>query len=247
MAMIPSTPMNDRFGLPPIPPDSRPGQIYFGGTYGYQAGAAQPITTVEESWFPKESTWGMYANLPPESRALLVQIMDAKAGRRQWNEEELRKTWSEGILASESALVTSGERIDPLDILRRFYLNPDGSPTDYAKSGRGGSGGGSSRSVQTRLTDPMSADALVDKSLQGYLGRAATAYEKTAFLKALNKYEKENPTVTTTTGDYTVTKGGAAPAQFAEEFAMAQEGAAEYEAATTYLNSFLSALKNPVG
>lgn len=245
MAMIPSTPINDYLGIPPISREKAQGNIYFGSTYGYQAGAENPITITSETFIPKELTWGMYGSLPPESKALLVQIMDAKAGTRNWNDEELKKTWSEGILMSESIVSNTGQRISPLEALRNFYLNPDGSPAQ-ASGGRSG-GGGSGRSVQTRLTDPTSAEALIDKSLQGYLGRAATASEKSAFLKALNTYERENPTVSTTSGDYTVTKGGAAPAQFAEEYARSQEGAAEFQAATTYFDSFLNALGNPVG
>jgi hypothetical protein len=42
------------------------------------------------------------------------------------------------------------------------------------------------------------------------------------------------------------TRGGTDPYQFAEDYALAQEGSAEYQAATTYLDSFMSALDNPM-
>jgi hypothetical protein len=121
----------------------------------------------------------------------------------------------------------------------------------YESQRRGGSGGGGGAYTgpvtQVRLTDPDTAMGLIDQSLQSALGRSASQKEKQNFMEALRKYEMANPTVTT--GDQTgsVTTGGSNPQMFAQRFARAQEGSAEYEVATTYLDAFLGALGNPVG
>jgi hypothetical protein len=208
-----------------------------------------PIS-VTDRFIPTEDVWGGYASLPPEQVNTLIEIMNVKAGGRSWNPEELKGLWADGVLASNYAVRYAGERLSPLDALRRFYLYGEqvAGISEERRSGRGGGGGYSGPITQTRLTDPKTAEGLLDNSLKSYLGRAATGKEKSAFLKALNRYEAENPTVTTPVGPGgTVTTGGAAPTQFAEEFAQAQEGAAEYGAATTYFDAFLDAIKNPVG
>jgi len=88
---------------------------------------------------------------------------------------------------------------------------------------------------------------LVDNALEQYLGRRANNKEQTAFRQALRKAEMKNPVSAKIVGDTAVTKGGVAPSVRAEEFAMAQEGSAEYQAGTTYYDAFISAIKNPVG
>jgi hypothetical protein len=126
-------------------------------------------------------------------------------------------------------------------------IEQDAAYEKMRRAGRSGAGGAYTGPVtQVRLTDPDTAMGLIDQSLQGALGRSASAQEKQRFLEALRKYEMANPTVTT--GDQTgsVTTGGSNPQVFAQRFASAQEGAAEFKAATTFLDAFLGALGNPV-
>jgi hypothetical protein len=73
-------------------------------------------------------------------------------------------------------------------------------------------------------------------------------------LKALNAVEKRSPSVTksvstTTPGvgtsrteSETSSRGGFNPSTFAEEYAQGQEGAAEFQAATTLLDTFIGSL-----
>lgn len=250
MADMASTPMNDRLGIPRITQGAASQGVYMGSKYGYQAGAKQAVT-VQDVFVPNEEAWGGYMNLSPDLQNTMVSIMNVKAGSRPWNPEELRKLWSEGVLASNYIVRQTGQRVSPIEALRRYYLGDEEVPGMGARrsSGGGGGGGGYSGPVtQTRLTDPTTAENLLDTSLKNYLGRAATGKEKSEFLKALNRYEAENPTVTTPMGaGGSVTTGGAQPTVFAEKFARSQEGAAEFQAATTYLDSFLGALGNPVG
>ena len=77
--------------------------------------------------------------------------------------------------------------------------------------------------------------------------------EQAKFLKALNIEEKANPTITNqsgfTSGGNTSqnvnTSGGSSSQDFADRFAKSQEGYAEYQTATTYLDAFIKALENP--
>lgn len=252
MADMASTPMNDRLGIPRITQGAAEQGVYMGSKYGYQAGAKQAVT-VQDVFVPTEEAWGGYMALSPEMDDLMTRIMNVKAGSRPWNPEEKRKLWAEGVLASNFIVRQTGQRVSPLEALRDYYLGGKDVPGlgRRGSSGAGGSGGGGGYSgpvTQTRLTDPTTAESLLDTSLKNYLGRAATSKEKSEFLRALNRYEAENPTVTTPMGQgASVTTGGAQPTVFAEQFAQAQEGAAEYQVATTYLDAFLGALGNPVG
>jgi hypothetical protein len=80
--------------------------------------------------------------------------------------------------------------------------------------------------------------------------------EQNSFLKALNVQEKRNPTVTKSTSvttpqgqgksmveSETMSQGGFNPSTFAQEYAQGMEGAAEYQAATTLLDTFIGSLK----
>jgi hypothetical protein len=122
--------------------------------------------------------------------------------------------------------------------------------------GKGGGGGGPFRTVnrQVALTDSGTARLVVNNALTRFLGREATDIEQRAFLKALNVQEKQNPTTTITEGNTSgrnttsksTTTGGFSRDNFAEKFAQSQEGYAEYQAATTYLDAFIDALENPM-
>lgn len=257
MANPPSTPLNDRLGIPPITKAAAAQGVYMGTTYSYTQGtkgsSARDTVRAEDVFVPMEEAWGGYAALPPESYNELVKIMNAKAGSRPWNPEELKGLWSDGIYASNYIVRQTGRRVSPIEALRDFYIRGKDvaglAREDPGGGGGGGGGGGYAGPItQTRLTDPTTAEGLLDTSLKNYLGRAATKKEKSEFLRALNKYEAENPTVTTPMGPGgSVTTGGAQPTVFAEQFAQAQEGVAEYGAATTYFDAFLGALGNPVG
>lgn len=137
---------------------------------------------------------------------------------------------------------------------------------DLATTGTGEDAEYTGPTTQTRtdksvqLTDPLSAKGLLSDSLTKYLGKEPSQEELSGFISALNSYEKQNATVSKTkavqtpdveghstdTVQSSMTTGGTDPAQFAEDWARSQEGSAEFQAATEYMDAFLTAIKNPL-
>jgi|SRR6056300_500371 hypothetical protein len=116
------------------------------------------------------------------------------------------------------------------------------------KDGAGGSGPRAftnvTKTIQT--TDPGEAERVLNSALATYMGRRASDDEIKKFLEQLNRNEKLNPTITTakgvtSTGGTTQTQeqeGGFDSTNFAERWARSRKGAAEYQAATTYMDAF---------
>lgn len=152
-----------------------------------------------------------------------------------------------------SAPGSIGSKTTVEDVLNGWIK--DGLP-DSLKGGGGGGGGGprAFTNIDTRvdLTDKGEARRIVNNALTGALGREATGAETRAFMKALNMNEKANPVVTTSKGvtsasgttSTTTSEGGFDSADFADRYAKSQEGYAEYQTATTYLDSFINALES---
>lgn len=116
----------------------------------------------------------------------------------------------------------------------------------YMKAVPRGGGGGGGPTQQVNLTDPGTAKQLINQSLQQYLGRDATPVELKNFVAALNKGEMQNPRTTGVSGSTAISAGGFNPATFAQDYAAGMEGAGEYQAVTSALDSFIGALSNPV-
>ena len=111
--------------------------------------------------------------------------------------QALTKLWN--AAGDESArLYASGKKMTPEQILR-FWSGSDG------KTPGGGSGGGptvstqssTSSSVSYDISDARTAKALTNAVLTAALGREATADELEKYKKALNSYEKGNPSRST--------------------------------------------------
>lgn len=114
-----------------------------------------------------------------------------------------------------------------------------------------------STSVAVQLTNEDTAAALADDVLSKYLGREANRRERSSFVKALNRYEEKNPTISQSTSvvssgggvtssqSNSKTRGGADQQQFAKTWAQSKEGSSEY-AAVGLLDSFMAALENPM-
>lgn len=137
------------------------------------------------------------------------------------------------------------------EVLARWAKS--GLPKNLRSGGSGGGGAFSSTNRVVSLSDEGTARALLNNSLSRYLGREATKEENETFLKALNLQEKQNPTVTVTKGysdgsgntnQRQKVSGGMNREDFATRFARSQEGYAEYQTATTYLDSFIKALES---
>lgn len=160
-----------------------------------------------------------------------------------WTIGQAQHYWSQSVSGANYGLFANNQYLNPLDVLPSVL----GDAARKKSAGAGGGAGGPSTTTQVRLTDPQGARALIDNALSQYLGRRASAQEQAAFLKALNVQEARQPTVTTSVptgrGAAVVTTGGFNPSTFAEEYARGMEGSAEFQAATTYLDSFIQALR----
>ena len=200
-----------------------------------------------------------YFFLDKKAKTTLFSKMDAWYGKGKWDPSWIPNFYKKAANASAYAYANMGAKLTPLDMFDSILQGQPGRTSAGTSGGGGGGGGGISSSMQVatsvNLTDPSSARKLVDDALTNYLGRAATSEEQQAFQKALNMQERQSPTVTqqqsttraaggkAVTTSATETQGGFNPSTFAEEFARGQQGAGEYQAATTYLNTFIDALK----
>lgn len=217
-----------------------------------EAAATRAALQAQASAFrPIETAMGYFAFMSEKDRKRLGDITVQRFGYESArnNATYLQSTWNEMVTGATNAGKWSDQPISPWAWGEGAYRG------DGAVSAGGGGGGGAGAylgPVKTvNLTDPDTAMGLLDQSLQASLGRAANQQEKQKFMEALKEYEMRNPTVTTPTvqgGQVTgsTRTGGSNAQMFAQRYAQAQEGSAEYATATTFLDAFLGALGNPV-
>ena len=193
--------------------------------------------------------------LNEKQMAPLVQTMNDVYGEGKWKWNDLRDGWETGVDMAASIKATTGQNVSVWDT---FAMNAKrnaqyGLTAGGRAAGGGGGAGGPSYAKQTsvNLTDPATARGLIDDALGSYLGRKATSKEQQAFLKALNIQEQASPTVTEqvttrsgarSSSTQSKTTGGFNPATFAEEYAAGTEGAGEFQAATSLLDTFIKAI-----
>lgn len=170
------------------------------------------------------------------------------------NVDELESIWQ--ALAIRSAKMYSrGVKATPWELLERYGTDPLGNKKALGPVTT------TSISKNVNLSSPRDANTLVDAALSDRLGRSATKAEKKAFLAALNKAEKKEPTTTktttTTTGSgtenvsstsNTESSGGVNATSFAQEYALGhnKDEAGQYQALATYMPAFFQALGAPV-
>lgn len=138
----------------------------------------------------------------------------------------------------------SGVMISPDELLARRMR------ALAAFGGPGGRGSTTSTSTSVDLADPITAGALIDRTLQNYQGRGATQAERQAFTQALNAYQKAHPTTTTTTsgpeGSSSVTNSAQVdPSAFAQQYATTGKQGVEtntHTVANDYYKAALSVL-----
>jgi hypothetical protein len=164
----------------------------------------------------------------------------------------------QGLWAQASQYAAQVNRDDPnarwstWDALDRMWKM-------FSSGGGAGGGGGptsyTNRSTQINLTGRDESDATLDQALTEMLGRTATDQEKARFLKALNAEERANPSTSVTRGTQsgssstsstTSQSSSVSAGARALDFATEQEGFAEYQYATTYMDAMLEALSSPV-
>lgn len=147
-----------------------------------------------------EQTRRMYLTSPEQ--ALSQQRLMAAAG--YGSADDVDGLWSQDLAGQYAKAMTdaNGQYMSLNDYLmvKAGYK----SARDAAKAGSRGRGSGgptTSTSVNKsiRLTSRASAQALLKQTLSAELGREPTSKEVARFVAALNKDERANPTVSTTT------------------------------------------------
>jgi len=123
----------------------------------------------------------------------------------------------------------------------------------------GGSGGGSggpfsSTQTVTNVSSPSQSEALADNAYQSNMGRMVRGGEAQQFRQGLNMMERQNPTVSKTSGfadgkgnttSKTETTGGWDPTTFARDWVRSQEGYTESFAASTFMNLLDRVISQP--
>lgn len=171
-------------------------------------------------------------------------------GREQYKAlDQLRK--AAGYKDWQSALQAASSSNQPW---QDFLVSMAKDSGGYGISAGGGGGGPYSQTqTQVTLSNASQSAAIIDQAYQQALGRSATEDEAKAFQSALNMMQKDNPTVSTTSGvrsgnnttSSTTTKGGFDYTTFARDWARSQDGYAENYAGTTFMSLLDKALSQP--
>lgn len=227
------------------------------------AQASDPSNPNANTWYDKADVEGQFASLPYVDQLLFEATAKSISSR---------KTGS-GLftdMVNKSAYMsTSGRKVTPSQLMyevaaQRGVLNEDGTFDMAAarKAGGGGGGGGGGAKYGTTTdtaksvnqTDPDTAKNLVNTALSTYLGKEASPEELSKFISNLHQHEAANPSVTSRTT--TTSPGGSSSSQdsvggsnaqqYAQDWARAQEGSAEFQAAGSYFDEFIKAIQNPM-
>lgn len=172
----------------------------------------------------------------------LSQLNLAGYDTSQMKDAQVAQLWG-AYAAQAGSYYAQGKKLTPWDILskdmqaREAYLN---TPRSVTQS-----------STAYDMSTREDAHGIFLQAAQSLLGRDPTKAEISAFQKALNAYEKANPTVTTTTTNYMgdtvtgqtqTTKGGVkegARQLMAVEDVKADPEYGAYQAATTYFDAMM--------
>jgi hypothetical protein len=217
--------------------------------------ASQQGNPILNWWYDKtdvKSAWTTEVN--PTMQSLYTVVAQAMGTKSSTG-----KALFEDLADQSAYLSTQGIRKTPDQLLievasARGILNDDGTFDGSQSSGGSKYGTTTATQKSVNLTDRDTAKANLESALSQYLGRKTNPDELDNFVKSLNKHERQNADVTTKTtttsaGGSTasqVSKGGSNAQQYAVDYARGMEGAAEFQAATGYLDKFLTALKNPL-
>ncbi len=151
-------------------------------------------------------------------------------------------------LIDDAVQAASGNPNGPTawQMITGFLNGSNAASASSGGGGGGGGGGGSSTTSQIQLTNPDQAKQLINTAMSSLLGRRATSEEYNKFLTTLNAAERSNPIVTRVEGDTVTVTGGTSAAQVTEDYVTSRPDYAEYTAATSLMDAFVSALDDPV-
>lgn len=188
----------------------------------------------------------MWANLPKSAFNQVTNLMNQYYGEGRWSlsggagKPGVKGFWEMAVDVTR-AQANLGKRVPVIQAFDQILANS--AAAGLTPGGTSGGGDGAPKITKSvNLTDPGTAETLIDQALQQYLGRRASNDEVREFRKALRKAERGAPREVDIEGDVQVTRGGFNPATFAQQYAEGMEGAAEYQAATTFLDSFIESL-----
>jgi len=222
--------------------------VFLGWEGDYAAGQSRvtPMLATKESL-------RYFDNFPPEMQDRVMEITlayyEGMSPQFSWNE----KRWNEAVNIAQNALYSHGVYKTPFEAYEESLIRWRAKKEEQKRTSRGGGGGygggygGSASTKRITLTNPTDAYYLLNQAMSQFLGRQATSKELSEFVKLLNAQERANPTVATMDGDTTTQEGGFNPATFAEQFARSQEGSAEFQAATTFMDALLGAMNAETG
>lgn len=184
-----------------------------------------------------------YYNWDQKTRdKFLSQLNLAGYDTSNLRDEQVAKLWA-GYAEQAASYYASGSKMTPWDILakdraaREAYMKTPRTVTQTQTS--------------QNLSSTEDAHAIFLQAAQSLLGRDPTKSEIASFQKALNAYEKANPTVSTTTSNYvgdqlqsqsTNTTGGVTDASrglMATEDIKRDPEYGAYQAATTYFDAMM--------
>lgn len=217
------------------------------GDYGAGQSRINPVLMEKEALY-------YFDNFPPEMQERVMEITRAyyegMDPQFSWNE----KRWRTAVDTANNALYTWGVYKSPFEAYEEALIKWRAQEEEKRRTSGGGGGGfygggggGSATTQRITLTSPTDAYYLLNQAMTQYLGRQANRQELAQFVKLLNAQERANPVVATMDGNTTVQEGGFNPATFAEQFARGQEGSAEFQAATTFLDALLGAMNSETG
>ena len=249
-----------RNGVGAIPPALVEGSVYMGAAskdrvdnFGFTESKTGPIP----DWLMKPDTFQSvemasqaFWKFTPEQDKRLSAIMEADTGYAPKSMESKKAYWENLVKLTASYTAATGDK----------YLSPwdMGGKIVAQSSGGRRAGGGPSVSFyeteQVNLTNPSTARRVMDNAIGQYLGRSPDKKEYNEFLRTLNGFEEDSPTVTkgvtrnsggsaSTSKTEQSTKGGVDTTQVAKEFAMRDEQYQETTMETKGIDTFLNMLR----
>ena len=227
----PETALAKKYGLSAVPTDESDPKVW----------VSDDQKNVDPANWPTLSQFVNtgFANMSDKMAKEVFSKMDQYYARGGWGIEYVQGFLEKAAKISSDAL-TRGEQVPVIDALDNLLRQAQ--EAGLTPGGKGGKGGGPKITQTIKLTDPQTAETIIDQALQQYLGRKASDTEVKAFRKALRGAEMEAPQKVDTVGTTAITSGGFNPATFAQQYAEGMEGAAEYQAATTFLDAFIGAI-----
>ena len=224
--------LRQRHNLPPIAVDTSDPVVYL---------SKEQEKLSQANWPTLSQAKYDYATSKPKVMNALFSIADKYYGKGQWDIDYLEGLWDRALKINVAEL-KKGNRIPALEVFDKLF--EQAAAAGIALGGKGGGGGSPDITKSISLTDPQTAETLIDQALQQYLGRKASNAEIEDFRKSLTRAEKKAPVeVNVVGGDTSVRSGGFNPAVFAQQYAEGMKGAAEYQAATTFLDAFIGAIR----